>query len=125
MAVMVEVDAENYHGAPIHAIGLANESTRLYVPFDQIGWPALSAWMADPAQHKWVYDAKRSQVALAWKNIQLEGITFDALLASYLSNPSETNHRLCDIAERYGMRLAADDAIYGKGAKRTIPDAAV
>ncbi|WP_286885015.1 DNA polymerase I [Aneurinibacillus sp. UBA3580] len=125
MAVMVEVDAENYHGAPIHGISLADGTVRLYVPFDQAGWPALIKWMADPEQKKWVYDAKRSQVALAWKNIQLEGICFDVLLASYLSNPSETNHRLCDVAERYGMKLASDDAVYGKGAKRSIPEASI
>lgn len=125
MAVMVEVDAENYHGAPIHGIGLVSGSTRLYVPFEQISWPALSEWLANPEQQKWVYDAKRSQVALAWKNIKLEGICFDILLASYLSNPSETNHRLCDVAQRYNMHLNSDDMVYGKGAKRSTPDMSV
>jgi DNA polymerase-1 len=125
MAVIVEIDAENYHEAPILGIGLVNDSARLYVPFDQMNWPALAAWMADPAQKKWVYDAKRSQVALSWKKVTLEGIQFDGLLASYLSNPSETNHRLCDEAERYGMKLASDEAVYGKGAKRAVPEMSI
>lgn len=125
MAVMVEVDAENYHGAPIHGVSLVSEDVRLYVPFGQVKWPALVEWMADPEQRKWIYDAKRSQVALAWKGISLEGISFDVLLASYLSNPSETNHQLCDVAERYGIKLASDETIYGKGAKRSVPDISV
>jgi DNA polymerase-1 len=125
MAVMVEVDGENYHGAPVLGIALVQGDTRLYVPFEQMDWPELIAWLADPEQKKWVYDAKRSQVALAWKNISLEGVCFDALLASYVSNPSETNHQLADVAARYGIKLASDEAVYGKGAKRTVPEEAV
>jgi DNA polymerase-1 len=122
MAVMVEVDGENYHGAPVLGMALVQGDTRLYVPFEQMNWPELIAWLADPEQKKWVYDAKRNQVALAWKNISLEGVCFDALLASYVSNPSETNHQLADVAGRYGIKLASDEAVYGKGAKRTVPE---
>ncbi|BAU29514.1 DNA polymerase I [Aneurinibacillus soli] len=122
MAVVVEVDGDNYHGAPVLGIGIAGEDVRLYVPFAEMNWPTLTDWLADSAQKKWVYDAKRSQVALAWQNITLEGICFDAMLASYVSNPSETNHQLSDIAARYQMGLPSDEAVYGKGAKRSIPD---
>jgi DNA polymerase I len=121
MAVMVEVDAENYHGAPILGVGLVDDTTRLYIPFEQLSWPEFAHWLSDPEQKKWVYDAKRSQVALAWKGIALEGICFDTLLASYLTNPSETNHLLSDIMQRYGMKLISDEALYGKGAKRSLP----
>ncbi|WCN37231.1 DNA polymerase I [Aneurinibacillus uraniidurans] len=122
MVVSVEVDGDNYHGAPVLGLGIAGEDVRLYVPFAEMNWSALMDWLADPTQKKWVYDAKRSQVALAWQNIKLEGICFDAMLASYVSNPSETNHQLSDIAARYQMGLPSDEAVYGKGAKRRIPE---
>ncbi|WP_027414775.1 DNA polymerase I [Aneurinibacillus terranovensis] len=123
MALMVELDGDNYHNAPILGIGLSNEDTHLYVPLERLlGWPALRDWLSNKDKHKWVYDAKRSRVSLGWHNVSLEGISFDVLIASYLLNPSETNHGLSDVMQRGGGTLASDEAVYGKGAKRTVPE---
>lgn len=43
------------------------------------------------------------KVALAWKGIEVEGITFDLLLASYIVNPQNSAHDLPGVATFYGI----------------------
>ena len=51
------------------------------------------------------------------------GLLFDLLITSYLANPSETIDDIASIAKRYGFSsIQSDDAFYGKGAKRRIPE---
>lgn len=123
LAFMLEIDGERYHDTTILGLGLSNGESSLFVPFDLVQkWTALQKWMEDPEQKKWVFDGKKAKVALSWKGIELDGIEFDGFLASYLTNPSEANHGLSDVAQRYGVRLRSDDDIYGKGAKRKLPE---
>ncbi|MFP3488884.1 DNA polymerase I, partial [Staphylococcus sp. SIMBA_130] len=79
--------------------------------------------LEDRTQKKWVFDAKRAVLALGWKGISLEGITFDLVIASYLLNPSESTHDLSAISRREGFSIvSSDESIYGKGAKRKLPE---
>ncbi|WCK55521.1 DNA polymerase I [Aneurinibacillus sp. Ricciae_BoGa-3] len=126
MALMVELDGDNYHTAPILGFAAAHEDTHLYIPFEVAAdWVDFKNWLADSSIKKWVYDAKRSQVSLSWHGMKLEGICFDPFLASYLLDPSETNHTLAEIARRNGLSLPSDEAVYGKGAKRALPSQTV
>lgn len=124
MALYIEMDGENYHRAPFLGIGLAAEGTVMYVPWDVAKeWKALCAWMADPAKEKWVFDGKRDTVGLAWHELAVKGISFDVYLASYLLNAAESNPTLDSIAAQYAQtRVLPDEEIYGKGAKRLVPE---
>ncbi|MFE1628087.1 DNA polymerase I [Brevibacillus reuszeri] len=124
MAVYVEMDGENYHHAPILGFGIAAEGTTLYVPWDVAKeWKALGSWLADASKEKWVFDGKRDTVGLAWHELPVGGIGFDVYLASYLLNATESNHTLDSIASQYtSVRVRPDEDVYGKGAKRLVPE---
>ncbi|MFC8684575.1 DNA polymerase I [Brevibacillus porteri] len=124
MALYIEMDGENYHHAPFLGVGLAAEDTVMFVPWDVAKeWKALCEWLADPAKEKWVFDGKRDTVGLAWHDLAIKGISFDVYLASYLLNAAESNPTLDSIAAQYAQtRVLSDEEVYGKGAKRLVPE---
>ncbi|RXI98750.1 DNA polymerase I [Anaerobacillus alkaliphilus] len=123
-AIVVEVLDENYHQADIIGLAIVNENGRYYIPTEMaIASDTFKEWAKDKEAKKAIFDAKRAVVALGWKGIELEGINFDLLIASYILDPSASSHEVADIANRKGKRIVSlDEAIYGKGAKRSIPD---
>lgn len=124
MAVYVEMDGDNYHHAPIIGFGLSADDVNLYVPWDQAKeWKAFSQWLEDSTKEKWTFDGKRDTVGLAWHDQDIKGIGFDVYLASYLLNATESNPTLDSIASQYAqVRVRSDDEVYGKGAKRLLPE---
>ncbi|WP_059103826.1 DNA polymerase I [Shouchella shacheensis] len=122
-ALVVEALGENYHQAEISGIGLANENGRFFVPTEvALSSDRFANWAKEESMKKWLFDAKRAVVALAWQEIELEGVDFDLQMASYLLDPSLSSHEISDIANRKGKgSVQEDEAVYGKGAKRKIP----
>ncbi len=58
--------------------------------------------------------------------VELLGVDFDLQLASYLLDPSHSSHEVNEITARKGKgEVQSDDAVYGKGAKRSIPEEAI
>lgn len=123
-ALYVEILEDNYHYAPIIGFAVVNKqgsyfiSTELALKSDD-----FKKWAEDETKKKWVYDAKRSEVSLRHHDLHLKGIEFDLLIASYLLNPSETIDDIASIAHTYGHgNVESNDAFYGKGAKRSVPE---
>ncbi|MED1918623.1 DNA polymerase I, partial [Bacillus thuringiensis] len=96
----------------------------MFVPWDVAKeWKVLCEWLADPTKEKWVFDGKRDTVGLAWHDLAIKGISFDVYLASYLLNAAESNPTLDSIAAQYAQtRVLSDEEVYGKGAKRLVPE---
>ncbi len=119
-AFYVEIIEDNYHYAPILGFSISNEAGNFYIPFDVAKQSAdLKAWLEDESMRKYVYDAKRTIVALNKLGIGIQGIEFDLLLASYILNPSENIHDFSDVAKAHNYnQVQSDDTVYGKGAKR-------
>lgn len=68
------------------------------------------------------YDFKRSKVLLSHLGIELVAPSYDARLANYLLSTVEDN-QLSTIARIFtDISLEEDDTVYGKGAKRAVPD---
>lgn len=124
MSLTVELDGENYHRAPVLGFGLAAGEKAFYIPFEVAkDWNAFSAWLEDGTCEKYVFDGKKDTVALAWHGLTLKGATIDLYLASYLLNAAESNPPLADVAALYAqVSVSADEDLYGKGAKRALPD---
>lgn len=121
-AVVIEVLEENYHQADIVGVAIANEKGKFYLTEQALQSEAFYAW-AKSDNKKWVFDAKKATVALGWQGIELNGIDFDFLIASYILDPSVSSHELADISKRQGKQLVDyDEAVYGKGAKRKVPE---
>lgn len=123
-ALVVEVPEENYHHGDIWGIAVINETGRYFISTeDALQSEAFQAWAKDEAKEKYTFDTKRAVVALGWKDVELRGITHDTLIASYLIDPSVSSHHVSDIAKRRNLQVVdTDEAVYGKGAKRTKPE---
>ncbi|MCP3025466.1 DNA polymerase I [Halobacillus sp. A5] len=123
-AVVVEMLHENYHSSPIVGISIVNNSGNYFITIkDAEHCNEFVKWAQDPASKKWVFDAKRTLVALRRHGIALQGVSFDLLLASYLINPSENNHDVPAISHRMNERAVQyDEEVYGKGAKLKVPE---
>lgn len=123
-AFYVEILEDNYHYADIVGFSVANSKGSFYFPADQaIQSDVFKQWAEDESKKKTVFDAKRSEVSLRHKGIHLKGAEFDVFLASYIINPSESADDLAGVAKLHGYPyLQTDEAFYGKGAKRRIPE---
>lgn len=123
-AFYVEMLEENYHYAEIIGLSFANERGYYYVSLENaLNSTAFKKWAENEQMKKIVFDAKRTEVALRHQNIHLAGIEFDLLLASYILNPAEAVNEVAVIAKRYNFRdVFSDEQVYGKGAKRHIPE---
>ncbi|QIC07755.1 DNA polymerase I [Brevibacillus sp. 7WMA2] len=123
MSLVVEMDGENYHYAPILGFGLATEEQALFISYETAkSWTAFTDWLQDASKQKWVFDGKRETVGLCWHEMDVKGIDFDLFLASYLINASESNPTLSDATAKFSsVKVASDEDIYGKGAKRSLP----
>lgn len=115
-----EMLGENYHKEDI--IGLAwGDSQQLYVGKPELLQNQLLSDFLSTTALK-TYDFKRTKVLLHRAGIEAENLKFDSRLAKYLLSTVEDNE-LTTIAHLYGQtQLVADEVVYGKGAKRAIPD---
>ncbi len=121
--VSVEVYEENYHDGEILGISIVNDKA-IFVPFEVIqnSLSTLPEWLANEKIPKATYDYKKAKVALKWKGYDFRGVSFDLLLASYVVN-ANTKDNLYAISMTYSYDDIIDpDVIFGKGAKRAIPD---
>ncbi|PDM41591.1 MULTISPECIES: DNA polymerase I [unclassified Geobacillus] len=123
-ALVVEVLESNYHKAPILGFAIANEHGNFFIRTDTaLSSSLFTTWLEDESKKKSVFDGKRAIVSLKWQGIQLRGIQFDLLIASYLLNPSQSTEDVASIAKtKQYTDVQSDEAIYGKGAKQKIPD---
>ena len=122
-ALYIEILDDNYHRADIIGFSLANETGNYFISTENALKSAkFKQWAEDESKRKTVYDAKRSVVSLRHQNIELRGINFDLLIASYIINPAEAVNDIAVIAKRYGYHnVQSDESFYGKGVKRLIP----
>jgi DNA polymerase I len=120
----VEVLDDNYHYAEIVGFAVVSEKGSFYLPAKlALESEAFKKWAEDESLKKTVYDAKRSEVSLRHHGIHLKGADFDVALASYIINPSESHDDLAAAAKQHGfMSVQTDESVYGKGAKRRVPD---
>lgn len=122
--IIIEVMEGNYHQSDIQGIAIVNKNGYYFIPTEVATRSSLfKEWAADESNRKTVYDGKRSIVALRWKDIDLNGVDFDCLIASYILDPSQTFEDIATIAKAKGiMDIQTDEAVYGKGAKRCCPE---
>ena len=118
-----EILGDNYHVENIIGFAWGNDkaiyaSTNLDLLKDDL----FKAALAKPIK---TYDFKRSKVLLSHLGIDLPAPAFDSRLAKYLLSTVDDNE-LSTIARLYTEYvLDSDEAVYGKGAKRAVPDKAV
>ncbi|HFH9684704.1 DNA polymerase I [Streptococcus pyogenes] len=111
---------DNYHREAI--IGFAwGHGEQIYASTD-LGLLATDSFKQVFQKPIATYDFKRSKVLLSHLGIELVAPSYDARLANYLLSTVEDNE-LSTIARIFtDISLEEDDTVYGKGAKRAVPD---
>jgi len=84
---------------------------------------ALRPMLEDPQVAKIGQNLKYDQITLRSAGIQLAGVTFDTMVASYLLDAGERTHNLDHLAQRYlGHTTIKIDELIGKGKKQKRMD---
>ncbi|KXT78340.1 DNA polymerase I [Streptococcus sp. DD13] len=116
-----ELLGENYHTEEM--IGFAwTTGEKIYTSRDRelLQTPVFKTYLEQTPLK--VYDFKRAKVLLSRLGIELVKPAYDARLAKYLLSTVEDND-IATIARLYGqIELALDEEVYGKGAKKAVPE---
>ena len=76
----------------------------------------VRALLADAAVRKAGHDIKATWVALADAGVQLDGVAYDAMVASFVLDPGNRSHALDDLArEHLSVELPTTAQLLGKG----------
>ena len=123
-ALIFETYDYNYHKYPLLGVGIKNNlgsfiiEPELFNTNNQV----LANYLKSN-NNKIIYDYKRAYVISRRYGYNLEGIDFDLLLATYVINPNKVSDEFKILAEFYDYDdLYYDEEIYGKGAKKAIPE---
>lgn len=118
-----EIFEANYHQAHIIGCAVMQENEAYYIPFEVAKQSAnFASFLANPEIQKFMFDAKRAIVALAWERLEFAGLAGDLLLMTYVLNPSTAATDFAEVALHYGATgVQYCEQLYGKGAKRQIP----
>jgi len=127
LALHVEMDFGPKQEAKILGIAIANSDKQLFISFEQAKeWEEFQRWLIDETAPKWVFDGKQLEMNLFWLGNSVKGIEFDLMLGIYLLNPSDGTISLPELAMAYNYHgLSEDENIYGKGAKRSVPELSI
>ncbi|WP_342472203.1 DNA polymerase I [Metasolibacillus sp. FSL H7-0170] len=123
MALHIELENEHYHSCNMLGIAITNGAGAMYIPVEvALKSDVFKAWLEDATKKKYIVDSKATQAILARHQIQLAGVAFDLLLASYIVNPAISGDDVATLAKEFGYtNVQANEVVYGKGAKWTVP----
>ncbi|MEN0402228.1 DNA polymerase I [Staphylococcus aureus] len=123
-AIHFELDGGNYLRNNILKFSLFTGEKHIVINADDINsYAELVSWLENPNTKKVVYDAKKTYVASHRLGIDIQNISFDIMLASYIIDPSRTISDVQSVVSLYGQSFVKDDvSIYGKGKKFKVPE---
>jgi DNA polymerase-1 len=108
------VEKEAYYVAFDHGQGLGAKNASVLGPKESL--LALKALFEDEKIAKIGQNIKYEMLVLKQFGIELQGVAFDTMVASYCLNPAKPNHNLDDIAiEHLGVRITPITELIGQG----------
>lgn len=124
LSFYLEMPDANYHTSPFAGFVIGDGTTWLVSrDAELLKQVPLKKLLESPAVAKNVFNAKAQIVGLHRLGIDLRNVDFDLLLASYLLNTNDNSNDLGQVALEHDYHeVATDEEVYGKGAKRAIPD---
>jgi DNA polymerase I len=122
-SLYIEMLEENYHLGEVIGMSLHNEKGTIFFTLETaLSSEAFKEWAENESAAKYVYNSKETVVALKRQGVDIKGIEFDLLLASYIINPSESSEDFATISKGHGQpSIESDESVYGKGAKQKVP----
>lgn len=102
---VLDIEKGNYNTSPINGLCFVKDGTTYYLPyFLAKNDKDFINYMKDENIKKITYDYKSLKVSLNRDSIEVNGLEFDLLLASYLLNPSLSNDPV-SIFGYYGINI--------------------
>ncbi|UXR77442.1 MULTISPECIES: DNA polymerase I [unclassified Staphylococcus] len=122
--VHIEVAGANYLKDDLLKFGIFDGTQYVVSSIEDLKayQPAID-WLSNTKTSITTYDAKKLYIAMKRIDIDLQNVTFDAMLASYLIDPSQTIEDVSSVMSRFANTHVQEDvAIYGKGKSYQVPD---
>lgn len=120
----LEMLDKNYHLSDFTGFVIGN-ADNIWVSDDVelLNNSKIKAILEDPKIKINVFDSKRTYVGLHRLGIKLTAVNFDILLQSYLLDTNDNSNDLGQLAHEHDYdAIDTDDDVYGKGAKRAVPE---
>lgn len=123
LAIHFELSDYNYHKADLWGIGISNGKDHYILAKDLINSKTFTNYLLDESIPKWTYDYKAAKVYMLWHDKDLRGVTYDLLLSAYLINSHLGKEEFKRIVSAFNYDdVEYDDIVYGKGAKKGLPE---
>ncbi len=123
LAIHFEFSDYNYHKAELWGIGLSDGENHYILSDHLYESKVWIDYLNNPSISKWTYDYKATKVYLLWHEQDFKGVTFDLLLSAYLINSHLGKEEFKRIVSAFDYEdIEYDDNIYGKGAKKGLPE---
>ena len=123
MAVHLELYDEQYHSADMLGIALVDDKNAYFIKVeDAFSSTTFRSWLMDETKKKQLVDSKAALAAFRRKDILLDGVEFDFVLAAYIVNPGITSDDVAVLSREFGYTdVLSNEQVYGKGAKKSVP----
>ncbi len=123
-AIHFETNEANYLKADILGFAIhAKDETYVVSPDVLKEHKKLQQWLENDQVTFATYDAKKTIILCKRLGIEINGIQFDTLLASYILDPSRTIDDVYSVVSEFGIYYVPnDESIYGKGKKLHVPE---
>lgn len=120
----LEMPDANYHTSSFAGFVIGDGQTWLVSrDVELLQQDQLTAVLASDEVNKNVFNAKAVTVGLHRLGIVLGKVDFDLLLVSYLLDTNDNSNDMGVLAHEHDYYdVATDETVYGKGAKRSIPE---
>lgn len=125
-AVYASIYDTNYHRSIILGYGIYNDEQAYFISYENaLKDASFLAYLKDETKKKYGYDIKSAVIGSRWNGVEINGYTFDLSLASYVLEPAikEELKYVCTHFDYDGVQY--DEEVFGKGAKKHIPDDAL
>lgn len=124
VSFILEMPDENYHLSAFSGFVMTDgQQTLVSREVDLLQTEPVQQLLASDQIKKNVFNAKAQYVGLHRLGTSLAGVDFDLLLVSYLLDTNDNSNDLGSLAQQHGYEaVESDEMVYGKGAKRSIPD---
>lgn len=124
MAIHVEMMDENYLATDISGVSLTDGKQISFIPIEVLKQSnRLKEWLQDGETRKFTTDSKAAYASLSRYGVEVNGFEFDLLLATYITNPSTSYTDVASVAKEFNYSdVQPDEVVYGKGAKRAMPE---
>lgn len=122
-SIHVECFTEDYHNSDVVGIAVYNKKkVYIFSEEDFFNNKDIIAYITSETDKKIVYDYKKILYVALKNNIEIKGDIFDVMIAAYLADVT-AKVEIDKIVFKYlGEQLKSNEEIYGKGAKRALPD---